>query len=78
MPTFFFFSLFIYSHVHTLFGSFLHPASVSGRSRSALITDFVEERQSVFVVELRIAIQKDSYYCFRVPMCYDPCRLNSN
>jgi hypothetical protein len=41
--------LFIYSHVHTLFGSFLHPAphpprSVSGRSRSALVTDFVEEK----------------------------------
>jgi hypothetical protein len=39
--------LFIYLHVHTLFGSFLHPSplpsSVSGRSRSALITDFVEE-----------------------------------
>jgi hypothetical protein len=41
---------FIYSHVHTLFGSFLHPVplphpsplprSVPGRSRSALITDF--------------------------------------
>jgi hypothetical protein len=46
--------LFIYLHVHTLFGSFLHhalfpypyplPSSVSGRSLSALITDFVEER----------------------------------
>jgi hypothetical protein len=39
--------LFIYSHVHTLFGSFLHPAplprSVPGRSHSVLITDFVEE-----------------------------------
>jgi hypothetical protein len=46
--------LFMYSHVHTSFGSFLHPAplphlvslppSVPGRSRSALITDFVEEK----------------------------------
>jgi hypothetical protein len=49
-----FFVLFIYSHVHTWFGSFLHPAplpllpplsfSVSGRSCSALMTDFVEEK----------------------------------
>jgi hypothetical protein len=46
--------LFICSHVHTLFGSFLHPAplphpsplptSVPGRYCSALITDFVEEK----------------------------------
>jgi hypothetical protein len=44
----FFISLFIYSYVHTLFGSFLHPvplpSSVSGRSHSALVTDFVEEK----------------------------------
>jgi hypothetical protein len=48
------FFLFIYSHVHTLFGSFLHPVplpyhfplphSVPGRSCFALITDFVEEK----------------------------------
>jgi hypothetical protein len=25
------------------------------------------------LVELRVAIQRDSYYCFHVPMCYDPC-----
>jgi hypothetical protein len=57
---FFFFSfffLFIYSHVHTLFGSFLPsapaptlsplPSSVSGWPRSALVTDFVEEKTSI-------------------------------
>jgi hypothetical protein len=46
--------LFFYYYVHTLFGAFLRPAplshlphlssSVSGRSRSALVTDFVEEK----------------------------------
>jgi hypothetical protein len=46
--------LFIYSHVYTLFGSFLPPAthshsfllspSLPGRSCSALITNFVEEK----------------------------------
>jgi hypothetical protein len=56
---YFLFLLFIYSHVHTLFGSFLHtappffsplphlsplPASVPGRSCSALITNFVEQK----------------------------------
>jgi hypothetical protein len=46
---FFLFFLFIYSHVHTLFGSFLPlppfpPPSVSGWSHSALVTDFVEEK----------------------------------
>jgi hypothetical protein len=29
-------------------------------------------------VELRIAIQRDSYYCFRISMCYNPCWFNSN
>jgi hypothetical protein len=54
--------------------------SVSGRSHSALITDFVEKRhkhnkedKAFLLVELRIATQKDSYYCFHEPMCYDPC-----
>jgi hypothetical protein len=45
--------LFIYSHVHTLFGSFLHPAPLPhplphllpGKSYSALITNFVEEKR---------------------------------
>jgi hypothetical protein len=47
----FYFFKFIYSHVHTLFGSFLLPAplphafpSVPGRYCSALITNFVEEK----------------------------------
>jgi hypothetical protein len=52
-----FFCLFVYSfiHVHTLFGSFLPPASlphlfplpssVPGRSCSAFITSFVEEKR---------------------------------
>jgi hypothetical protein len=30
------------------------------------------------LVELRIVIQKDSYYCFHVPMCYNPCSFNSD
>jgi hypothetical protein len=46
------FFLFIYSHVHTLFGPFLppapslcpHPASLPGRTCSALISNFVEEK----------------------------------
>jgi hypothetical protein len=47
------FVLFIFYYMHTLFGSFLHPvplphrsppSSVSGRSRSAFVTDFVEEK----------------------------------
>jgi hypothetical protein len=45
--------LFIYSHMRTLFGSFLHlallpklspPSPVPGRSHSAFITNFVEEK----------------------------------
>jgi hypothetical protein len=45
---------FIFYYVHTLFGLFLHsaplphpsplPSSVSGRSRSAPVTDFVKEK----------------------------------
>jgi hypothetical protein len=30
------------------------------------------------LVELRIVIQKDSYCCFHVPMCYNPCSFNSD
>jgi hypothetical protein len=33
--------------------------------------------KAFLLVELRIAIQKDSYYCSHVPMCYDPCWFNS-
>jgi hypothetical protein len=29
--------------------------------------------KAFLLVELRIAMQKESYYCFHVPMCYDPC-----
>jgi hypothetical protein len=32
-----------------------------------------KEDRAFLLVELRIAIQRDFYYCFRVPMCYDPC-----
>jgi hypothetical protein len=36
------------------------------------------KKDKVFLLlELRIAIQKDSYYCSHVPMCYDPCWFNS-
>jgi hypothetical protein len=34
--------------------------------------------KAFLLVELRIAIQKDSYYCSHVPMCYVPCWFNSN
>jgi hypothetical protein len=37
-----------------------------------------KEDKEFLLVELRIAIRRDSYYCFRVPMCYDPCGFNSN
>jgi hypothetical protein len=37
------------------------------------------KKDKVFLlVEFRIAIRKDSYYCFHIPMCYNPCWLNSN
>jgi hypothetical protein len=49
---FFLLLLFIYSHVHTFFGSFLPPASLSplppqvpGKSCSAFIISFVEEKR---------------------------------
>jgi hypothetical protein len=32
-----------------------------------------KEDKAVLLVELMIAIQRDSYYCFRLPMCSDPC-----
>jgi hypothetical protein len=44
------FFLFIYSHVHTLFGPFLltvppsHPSLLPGRNCSALFSNFVEEK----------------------------------
>jgi hypothetical protein len=34
--------------------------------------------KAFLLVELRRAIQKDSYYRCHVPMCYDPCWFNSN
>jgi hypothetical protein len=34
--------------------------------------------KAFLLAELRVAIQRDSYYCFHVPMCYDPCWFNSN
>jgi hypothetical protein len=36
--------LFIYSHVRTLFGLFLPPPSLLGRTCSALISNFAEEK----------------------------------
>jgi hypothetical protein len=86
--------LFIYSHVHTLFGSFFHPAfphpfPPAPRQFQAgpvlpLSLILLKKRHMIkidkafLLVELRIAIQKDSYYCFHVSMCYDPCWFNSN
>jgi hypothetical protein len=32
----------------------------------------------LLLVELRMAIQRDSYCCFCVPMCYNPCWFHSN
>jgi hypothetical protein len=32
-----------------------------------------KEDKAFLLVELRIPIQKDSYYCSHVPMCYNPC-----
>jgi hypothetical protein len=29
--------------------------------------------KAFLIAELRIAIQRDPYHCFCVPMCYDPC-----
>jgi hypothetical protein len=71
------FFLFIYSHVHTVFGPFLplahHPLpllpspSLPGRTCSALLSNFVEEKTSnnkkdktFLLVEARIATQRDS------------------
>jgi hypothetical protein len=34
--------------------------------------------KAFLLVELRIAIQKNSYHCFHVPMCHDPCWFSSN
>jgi hypothetical protein len=86
--------LFIYLHVHTLFGSFLHPALLPHPSPHPQFQAWSvpplslillkkghkhNKKDKVFLlVELRIAIQKDSYYRFHVPMCYDPCWFNSN
>jgi hypothetical protein len=79
----FLFLLFIYSHVHTLSGSHRYPAllphssplspSVPGRNLSLISLKkrhkHNKEDKPFLLVELRIAIQRDSYYCFCVPMC---------
>jgi hypothetical protein len=44
----------------------------------ALFCVFNKKDKVFLLVELRIATQKDSYYCFHVPMCYDPCWFSSN
>jgi hypothetical protein len=86
-----YFFLFIYSHVHTLFGSFLlpvplpHPLPPFPPSVLPLSLILLKKRhkhnkedKAFLLVELRIAIQRNSYYSFHVPMCYDPCWFNSN
>jgi hypothetical protein len=94
---FWFIYLFSFYHVHTLFGSFLHPASLHPLippSPPQFQADPVlplwlillkkkrhkhnKKDKAFLLVELRIAIQKDSYYCSHVQMCYDPCWFNSN
>jgi hypothetical protein len=90
------FLLFIYSHVHMLFESFIHPALLPHpfppsppqfQAGPVLPLSLIllkerhkhnKEDKVFLIVELRIAIQRDSYYCFRVPLCYDPCWFNSN
>jgi hypothetical protein len=87
--------IFIYSHLHTLFGSFLHPAPLP--HSASLLPQFHadpvlplslillnkwlkhnKEEKAFLLVELRIAIQRDSYYYFCVPMCYNLYWFNSN
>jgi hypothetical protein len=50
------------------------PLSLPGRPCSALISNFVKEHNKegkVFLlVELRVAMQRDSWHCFHVQMCY--------
>jgi hypothetical protein len=74
-------------HFSTLDPSFSYapPPSVPGKSCSTLITNFVEklhkhnkEDKAFLLLELRIPIQRESYYWFHVPMCYNPCWFNSN
>jgi hypothetical protein len=89
----FIYLLFIYSHVHTLFGSFLHsfplphsyphPSQFQAGPVLPLSLILLKKRQShnkedkaFLLVELRIAIQRDSYYCFCVTMCYNSCWFN--
>jgi hypothetical protein len=92
----FFFSFlnsFFFFYVHTLFGSFLHPAplphpfllpsSVSGRSCSALWLILLKKRHMYNKKDKVFLLVKDSYtervqYCSHVPMCYVPCWFNSN
>jgi hypothetical protein len=63
--------LFIYSHVHTLFGSFFspappHPAPFPGRTCSARFSNVVEDLsnnkkdKAFLLLEIKIAIQRDS------------------
>jgi hypothetical protein len=97
---FFFLLLFISSHVHTLFGSFLYPVPPPWpfapptpfppfppqfQAGPVLPLSLIllkkrhkhkKEDKAVLLVELRIAIQRDSYYCSHVPMWYNPCRFN--
>jgi hypothetical protein len=37
-----------------------------------------KEGKVFLVVELKISTQRDSYYGFRVPMCYNPSWFTSN
>jgi hypothetical protein len=54
------------------------PPSLLGRTCSALFSDFVEEkteaiirRTAFFLVEIKIAIQRVSQYCFHVQVYYN-------
>jgi hypothetical protein len=82
---FLFYFFLVYSHVHTLFWSFLHPAPLSlcpPEFQAGLILPLSlillkkgymhnKKDKEFLLVELRIAVQKESYNCFHVPMYYD-------
>jgi Ni/Fe-hydrogenase subunit HybB-like protein len=58
----------------------LSHASLSGMGILILKMKILKERykpnkedKAFLLVELRIAIQRESYYCFHVTMCYNPC-----
>jgi hypothetical protein len=71
----FFLKLLIYSHVHTLFRSFLPPPSPHFQAEPVLPLSLIllkkwlkhtKEDKAFLLVEIRIATQRDYYYCFHV------------